>query len=300
MPQRDPAYAKMRMDRENARGHNPLARRATRLCKMAVPVLCMITTRMMGIRRRGRANALAIKVIERDFLLPKLPDGFEGFRILQISDTHANLDPAITDTLIQIIENLNYDLVIHTGDFHDRRTIDLVLAVNEWARLSKVLKAPAYGVFGNHDYIESAAAIEANGIHLLFNENVIIERNNDSIYLAGIDDASDICTDDIAGAASCIPKDHFALLLSHDPATYVEAESAGFQAMFSGHTHGGQICLPGGYPLIRNTRAPRHMLSGAWTYRELKGYTSRGAGCSGITMRYNCTPEVTIHTLRRG
>jgi predicted MPP superfamily phosphohydrolase len=68
--------------------------------------------------------------------------------------------------------------------------------------------------------------------------------------------------------------------------------------MLSGHTHGGQICLPGGFVLIRNAPVPRHMLAGAWRHAGLQGYTSRGTGSCGVAARFFCPPEITLHVLR--
>ncbi len=70
--------------------------------------------------------------------------------------------------------------------------------------------------------------------------------------------------------------------------------------MLCGHTHGGQICLPGGIPIIYDAQCPRKLASGCWTYHNLLGYTSTGTGSSIADVRLNCPPEVTLHHLRRG
>jgi hypothetical protein len=70
--------------------------------------------------------------------------------------------------------------------------------------------------------------------------------------------------------------------------------------MLCGHTHGGQICLPGGYPLTWDARCPRRLAAGAWSYGGMAGYTSVGAGSSVVNARLNCLPEITIHRLCRG
>jgi predicted MPP superfamily phosphohydrolase len=79
------------------------------------------------------------------------------------------------------------------------------------------------------------------------------------------------------------------------PEVYCEAERAGFDVMLSGHTHGGQICLPGGIPITLDAKLPRHMGKGAWRYGKLSGYTSVGAGSSVVPVRFNCPPEITLH-----
>src|SRR5213078_5219961 len=83
------------------------------------------------------------------------------------------------------------------------------------------------------------------------------------------------------------------------PATYRQAAYADFNVLISGHTHGGQICLPGGIPLTLDSVLPRRMGSGAWKYHEMAGYTSVGAGSSVVPVRFNCPPEITLHHLSR-
>ena len=91
--------------------------------------------------------------------------------------------------------------------------------------------------------------MEVMGIRMLFNEHEPIARGGSRIYLAGVDDAHFYRADDIEKAASGIPKNAFSILLSHTPEVYEQAAAAGFDLMLSGHTHGGQLCLPGGIPI---------------------------------------------------
>ena len=70
--------------------------------------------------------------------------------------------------------------------------------------------------------------------------------------------------------------------------------------LLNGHTHGGQICLPGGVPITLDARCPRQMGAGAWAYGDMQGYTSVGAGSCIVPVRLNCLPEVVLHHLRVG
>ena len=106
-------------------------------------------------------------------------------------------------------------------------------------------------------------------------------------------------THNLEAAAAAIPPAAPAILLAHAPEPFRAAASLGFALMLCGHTHGGQICLPGGFALISHSRAPQCVRAGAWRWRQMQGYTSRGAGSSIIAARFNCPPEVTIHCLRR-
>jgi hypothetical protein len=80
---------------------------------------------------------------------------------------------------------------------------------------------------------------------------------------------------------------------------YRQAAHAHFNLMLSGHTHGGQLCLPGSIPIKLEAVLPRRMGAGAWQYHDMSGYTSAGAGSSVVPVRLNCPPEITLHCLRR-
>jgi len=132
---------------------------------------------------------------------------------------------------------------------------------------------------------------------MLLNETEQLVREGEHIYLAGIDDAHCFRVDNIGKAASEIRDGAFSILLSHTPEIYRQAAHAGFNLLLSGHTHGGQICLPGSVPITLDSVLPRRMGSGAWEYHTMVGYTSVGAGSSIVAVRFNCPPEITLHRL---
>src|SRR5581483_390249 len=113
-----------------------------------------------------------------------------------------------------------------------------------------------------------------------------------------IDDAHHYRLHDLEKARQAIPPDAPSVLLSHTPEAYHQAAAASFKLMLSGHTHGGQICLPGGFALITDANCPRRFAKGAWRHGNLIGYTSVGSGASIVDVRLNCPPEVTLHRLR--
>jgi uncharacterized protein len=119
------------------------------------------------------------------------------------------------------------------------------------------------------------------------------------VYLAGIDDAHYYRVDNIEKAAAQIPEGEFSILLSHTPEIYRQAAHAGFDLMLSGHTHGGQICLPGSIPLTLDSVLPRRMGSGPWEYHDMAGYTSAGVGSCIAAVRINCPRTITLHRLQR-
>ena len=133
---------------------------------------------------------------------------------------------------------------------------------------------------------------------MLLNESEAIVRGDEQIFLAGIDDAHYYRVDNIEKAASLIPRNAFSILLSHTPEIYRQAAHADFRLLLSGHTHGGQVCLPGSVPFTLDSALPRYLGSGAWKYHNMDGYTSVGVGSSIVPVRFNCPPEITLHYLR--
>jgi predicted MPP superfamily phosphohydrolase len=131
-----------------------------------------------------------------------------------------------------------------TGDFRFRTFGPYTPALEALSRLRAHLRQPTYAVLGNHDTIRMVPGMEALDIRVLMNESVRIERANDALYLAGIDDAHYFRTHNFQRAAHDIPQEACAVLLSHTPEPYRHAAHAGFSLMLCGHTHGGQICLP--------------------------------------------------------
>ena len=160
------------------------------------------------------------------------------------------------------------------------------------------IKHNVYAVLGNHDTVRLVPGFEDMGISMLLNESVTIERDNTRIHLVGIDDAHYYRMDNIEKATSGVPQDEISILLTHTPEIYRQAAHADFDILLAGHTHGGQICLPGQIPVTLDSRLPRSMGSGPWQYHNLIGYTSVGVGSSVVTVRFNCPPEITLHHLK--
>src|SRR5262245_64053829 len=152
------------------------------------------------------------------------------------------------------------------------------------ARVRAHLKGPVYEGVGNNDSIRMVPQLEEMGIRILFNECEPISRGDEAIYLAGIDDAHYYRVDNIEKAAAEIPEHAFSILLSHTPEVYRQAAHAGFDLFLSGHTHGGQICLPGSIPITLSSVLPRHMGSGPWRYSEVVDYNAVGSGCAGVAV----------------
>ena len=261
---------------------------------------CRLLLKLLGLYRRGQRNAQRIVLRENRLAIPALPAAFEGLRLLQLSDLHLDLNPAITDAMIKAVERTPCDVCVITGDFRCNTFGPSEIAMRELARLRPALQGDLYAVLGNHDSIGMVPPMEDLGIRVLLNEAVPLTRGGDVLYLAGIDDAHYYETDNIQKAAAHLDRQAPAILLSHTPEAYRKAAACGFAVMLSGHTHAGQICLPGGIPLVINARVPVRFCRGAWRYRNLIGYTSAGTGCAGMDVRFCCPPEITLHTLTAG
>jgi predicted MPP superfamily phosphohydrolase len=266
----------------------------------SAPWLIRGVLRLAGLYRRAQQNAERVQVRENIVRSNKMPRPFDGFSILHITDMHVDMSEGAMRRLSDILPNLNYDICVLTGDYRGKTHGPFEATLNGMARVRPHLSGPVYGVLGNHDTIRMVPGLESMGIRMLLNENVPIVRHGEQIYLAGIDDAHFYRVDNIEKAASEIPDDAFSILLSHTPEIYRQGAHAGFDLLLSGHTHGGQICLPGSIPITLDSVLPRHMGSGAWGYRNMAGYTSAGVGSCIVAVRLNCPPEITLHRLERG
>jgi uncharacterized protein len=255
--------------------------------------------RLTGLYGRGRRNAERVIVKHNDIRFKQLPPLFDGFTLLHISDMHVDMNEGAMRRLIELVAGLAYDLCVLTGDYRGKTFGPFEATLDGIARVRAHLKEPVYGVLGNHDTIQMIPGLEAMGIRMLLNECEALIRGDERIHLAGIDDAHYFKVDNIEKAASQIPDGEFSILLSHTPEVYRQAAHAGFNLMLSGHTHGGQICLPGSIPIILDSVLPRYMGAGAWQYHNMIGYTSVGVGSCIVAVRLNCQPEITLHHLRR-
>jgi uncharacterized protein len=252
-----------------------------------------------GLYWLGRRNAAEVRVRRHRVSSPWLPRSFDGFTILHLSDLHVELSERALARVAELLPDLDYDLCALTGDYRAGTSGSFEPAIAGLRRLAQHLRAPSYGVLGNHDTLRMVPDMEALGIRMLLNEHATLTRGEARIYLAGVDDAHYFRTHNLERAAASIPADGFSILLSHTPEIYRQAAHAGFHLMLSGHTHGGQICLPGGIPVVLDADLPWRMGAGAWRYGALAGYTSAGTGTSIVDARFNCPPEITLHRLER-
>ncbi|MCP5141394.1 MAG: metallophosphoesterase [Gammaproteobacteria bacterium] len=277
-------------------GRNVLHIENWKLFRQAVSGLLALT----GLAARGRRNVLDIRVVENKVVLPHLPAEFDGFTILQIADPHLDVLPGFAHHLAELVRGLEYDIAVFTGDYRFQTHGSQSSAMDALAVVRGQLGEAVYAILGNHDSLRMIRPIEEMGIRLLMNESVVLERGDARIHLAGVDDPHYFATDNLEAASGAIPDEAVSILLAHSPELYRHAAFAGFDLMLCGHTHGGQICLPGGVAITYNMAAPRSVGRGVWSCDGMQGYTSAGTGSSVVVARFNCPPEVTLHHLRQG
>jgi len=252
-----------------------------------------------GASTRGQRNALNFTVTENHVGIADLPTTFIGMRILQLSDLHIDSIKGFGKKLAKRVSEIDFDLCVLTGDFRFHESGEYTGLIEELRYLMPALSCRfgTFGILGNHDFIEQVPQLEEIGIKMLINEAAEITNNDDSLWIVGIDDPHLYGLHDIKKALQGVTSDGIRILLAHSPEIISEASQYEFNLYLSGHTHGGQICLPGGWAPLVNANAPRSFISGSWEFKGMSGYTSRGVGSSGVFARFYCPPEIVIHQL---
>jgi uncharacterized protein len=265
---------------------------------LPLDTIVSVALTVTGLAKRARANYLAPRLVERHLRLPRLPAAFAGFRLLQLSDLHLDLDPDFAPALIGKLRGLVYDAVVITGDFRNSTYENHARAVAEAGTIIATLGEPRFGILGNHDFIEQVTELESLGLPILLNEVTKIVRGSDQLWIAGIDDSNFYSTHDVGRVIKALPSDACTILLSHSPEIALELPADRFDLVLCGHTHGGQLCLPGGQWLHVPVRGIKsEFICGPWRLKDTQGYTSPGTGACGVPARLNRPGELTIHVL---
>jgi predicted MPP superfamily phosphohydrolase len=241
-------------------------------------------------------------------VLPRLPEAFHGLKIALISDLH--LEPFTQQreirAAVSAVSALQPDLVAVTGDFvsgswdgsprHAR-------FIEPCSEILAALRAPLgrYAVLGNHDHgtdpVRITKTLEAHDIPVLSNRNLPLEKDGARLWIAGVDDAMAQKTDYDCALAG-IPQNEAVLLLAHEPDLADESARRSVDLQLSGHSHGGQVRVPGfGAPYL--PPLARKYPTGLYHVGPTQLYTNRGIGLSGVPFRFACPPEVTLLELSR-
>jgi uncharacterized protein len=257
--------------------------------------------------------------------LKRLPEAFDGFRIAQISDIHFGpyMGRAGVERAVRLAQSFNPDLVALTGDFvshpwlhgNGRAGAMFIEPCADGLAQCKDDKDKddkdgdkdkdkdmhLVSVLGNHDHSNGAAIVEAGlkdrGISVLRNASFPLQRGNDRIWIAGIDDAW-FHAADLDKTLGGIPAGEATILLAHEPDFADHAARFPVDLQLSGHSHGGQVRLPGFGALILPEMAEKYPI-GLNRVGELQVYTNVGLGVINPPVRFLCPPEVTFLTLTK-
>lgn len=235
-----------------------------------------------------------------------LPTGFDGFRIVQVSDLHDAEFGKNHEKTVALIRKADPDVIFLTGDLidgHEGRT-DVALTVSFVEQAVEI--APCYYVTGNHEgmipaetYAELEEALLSLGVTVLHGETVTLERDGDTVTVVGVDSPSFRRT---SSALSALCEDSYTVLLAHHPEYAADYAEAGADLVFSGHAHGGQFRLPfvGGLFAPGQGFFPAYD-GGLYAIPAQEGetllYVSRGLGNSGFPIRFANRPEVVLVVL---
>lgn len=255
----------------------------------------------LGIASSGFAEAQSVPGVRRITIsLPRLPEAWDGLRILQVSDVHAGLYMSVQRMreIAGLLARLPSDLIVFTGDQVDCRAVD----ADMFSEGFRGLEAPlgVYGILGNHDHYVGRTlarrALTGAGITPLVNRATELRRGRQRLTLVGVDDLYARGGGPDFNLIGRHPE-RFHLCLCHQPQGWRGARAAGADLTLSGHTHGGQIALPS-----RNlslARLTTRYVAGPYRWRQTVLYVSRGIGVGAVPLRVGAPPEIDVITLRR-
>jgi predicted MPP superfamily phosphohydrolase len=254
-----------------------------------------------------------IEISHRDVFLSGLHSAFDGLRIAQLSDIHFDefTEPIFLREAVRRVNSLSPDMVFLTGDYVTRSPISRrIFKDAAWhcaAILNQLQCRLRYACLGNHDLLvgkkQVAAALTANGIAVINNAYEPIERGGGRFWLAGLEDPLEGDPDPEAAIPPSLRNlpGEPVILMCHGP-DYADnllarPEGQAVSLMLSGHTHGGQVCLPFVGPLAL-PRYGQQYVSGWFELGKMQLHVNRGLGTVGLPLRFNCPPEITLITLR--
>lgn len=264
------------------------------------------------------------KVIKKAVFFDDLPNSFDGFKVLQISDVHCGSfdNKEKIEYAINLINEQDFDVLVFTGDLVN----NFAREMHPWIETFRKIKNPKYGKFsvlGNHDYGEYAiwkSEIDKQknfeeikdlhrqiGFRLLLNENEILTKDSDSIAIAGVENWGHTLRfqrlGDLEKASENLKPEDFKILLSHDPSHFdvqVKTHPKNFQLTLSGHTHGLQFGVE--IPNVFKW-SPVQYIYKHWAdlYRDSGKflYVNRGFGFHAYSGRVGIWPEITVLELKK-
>ena len=242
-----------------------------------------------------------------DIRLPRLPEAFHGFRIVHMADMHFGpfIGKVQIERAVRLALSFKPDLTILTGDFvsHPLFQPNGLAGARHAEPCAQVLQqltgTPVLSVLGNHDYWNGAdfvaEALDGHGLRVLRNQPVPVEKDGQRIWIIGVDDVYER-SNNLNKALQGVPENETKIVAVHEPDFADETARHPVDLQLSGHSHGGQVRIPGlGAPILPplGTKYP----IGLRQIGNLQLYTTRGIGVVSPPVRLNCPPEVTLITL---
>ena len=275
--------------------------------KSIIAMLCVL---LLGLIIWTIWGNTALEVNEYEITSSRIPEAFNGFRIAQVSDLHNAEFGEGNSKLIKLLSQTEPDIIVITGDLIDSRQTDIEIALKFARQAIKI--SPVYYISGNHEarvaeYENLKMGLVEAGVIVLENENVILEREGESITLIGLDDPS-FKEDYLFGDAASVTQsaltelqnesDGYTILLAHRPELFDTYVDAVVDLVFSGHAQGGQFRLPfiGGLVAPNQGFFPKYD-AGLFSEDNTTMIVSRGVGNSIIPVRFNNRPEIIVVTL---
>jgi uncharacterized protein len=241
-----------------------------------------------------------IEVRSVSLSLPHLAPEFSGYRIVQLSDIHADrwMTAQRIQKVVDRVNKMHPDLVVLTGDFVTRNPQKFAPNLSVLKSLTPTDKTLA--ILGNHDAWTDPDLIqtmlETAGVDVLSNQVVTLNRALAQLHIGGVDDVW-AQRDRLNEVLAALPTTGAAILLAHEPDFADTSAATGrFDLQLSGHSHGGQVRLPFMKKFFPPLAYKYPM--GQYQVGSMIQYTNRGLGSSGIPIRFNCRPEITIFTLK--
>jgi uncharacterized protein len=259
----------------------------------------------------GEISRHELQIVLRTINLPRLPDPFAGFKIVQISDFHFHeyTEASFLEAVVRRVNEATPDLVVLTGDFISSkplpRSFSVRMAYHCAEILSRIECPLRYAIMGNHDALVGAHAVTdalvTHGIPVLTNSSVALERDGRRLWLAGTQDALE-GRPNLAAALPTgrNPDQEPLILLTHEPDFADYAVGHQISLVFSGHTHGGQIRFPFLPPLLLPEMGTKYV-EGLFRLPDgMQLYVNRGIGAVNLPFRFRCPPEISVITLQPG
>lgn len=262
---------------------------------------------VVGLTAVGLREAFRLPRVRRqDVTIARLPAALDGLTIAVLADTHfdAYRRPGWSHRLVELVNSLQPDVVVHAGDLADGSVDQRRDQVDA---LAEVVASDRVYIAGNHEYYSDAPSwlrhMEELGWTVLVNAHHRVERAGTDLVVAGIDDPTGTGLSghgpDLDAALAGVPADAPVVLLAHQPLEVrrAVARAAAGQSpvdlQISGHSHGGQI-----WPFHYLVRTQQKALQGLSRHGEVQLWTTRGAGFWGPPLRVFAPSEVSLLTLR--